>query len=82
MTQACVEGFVEAVVSGGDGNYGYTWNGISCSGATCTIDPAETNYCHDESISVSVGDGSGLCGSATSETETYSKVTIITASDN
>jgi hypothetical protein len=68
--------------SGGDGSYSYTWNGASCSGASCTIDPADATYCHEQTLSVTVNDGSGLCAAATSEEETYTKVTTVTASDN
>lgn len=68
--------------SGGNGAYSYTWNGATCSGASCTVDPAEATYCHDQTLSVTVMDGSGLCAAATSEPETYTKVTTVTASDN
>jgi hypothetical protein len=71
-----------AVVSGGDGSYGYGWSNGTCNGVSCAIDPDATNYCHDGTLSVQVTDGSGLCGAADSETESYSKVTIITASDH
>jgi hypothetical protein len=71
-----------AVGSGGDGAYSFTWNGAECSGTACTIDPADATFCHDQSVSVTLSDGSGLCAATTSETETYKKVTVVTASDN
>lgn len=71
-----------ANVSGGDGSYSYTWNGATCSGAQCVIDPSDSNFCFSQSFSLTVDDGSPLCPPATSETETYSKVTIVTATDN
>jgi hypothetical protein len=71
-----------ALPGGGDGSYTYSWTGATCTGAICSIDPADGTFCHDQSLSVTVGDGSGLCAAATSETETYSKTTTVTASDN
>lgn len=71
-----------ASASGGNGNHSIAWNGPSCSGATCTIDPASTTYCTAASVSATVSDTSNLCLPVTSETENYSKVTTITASDN
>lgn len=71
-----------ASVTGGDGNYAYAWTGLPCNGTICTIDPTDGDFCHDRSLYVTVTDGSGLCGAATSETETFAKVTVITASDN
>jgi hypothetical protein len=71
-----------ATVSGGDGSYSYAWTGASCSGPSCLIDPADNNYCADASLYVTVDDGSPLCPAATSETETYSKVTTVTWSNN
>ncbi len=68
--------------SGGNGNYSYTWNGVSCTGASCAVDPADSDFCQVEALSVTLSDDSGLCPDATSETENYSKVTTVTASDN
>lgn len=68
--------------SGGDGTYSYTWNGAMCSGLSCLIDPSDATYCHDQTLSVTLMDGSGLCSAATSESETYKKVTTVSASDN
>ena len=59
-----------ANVSGGDGNYSYTWNGATCSGAQCVIDRSDSNFCFSQSFSLTVDDGSPLCPPATSETET------------
>lgn len=71
-----------ANVTGGTGSSSIAWSGATCSGATCTIDPGAATYCASASLSASVSDTMGLCPPATSETETYSKVTVITASDN
>lgn len=71
----------DVVVSGGDGQYSYTWNGQSCSGTSCTLD-SDGAFCAEQTVSVTVSDNSGMCVPATSETETYTKVTTVTATDN
>jgi hypothetical protein len=71
-----------AIASGGDGNYAYTWAGPSCSGASCTVDPSDSAFCGTQTLSVSITDTSGLCSGASSEQESYTKVTTITATDN
>jgi hypothetical protein len=72
-----------ALPSGGDGDYAIAWRGASCSGTTCTIDPASDAYCVGPlSLTATVTDGSGLCAAATSETETYTKTTTVTATNN
>jgi hypothetical protein len=71
-----------AVASGGTGTYSFVWNGPSCSGASCTIDPTNDTFCLSQTVSATVSDNSGLCPSATSEIETYGKVTTLSASDN
>jgi hypothetical protein len=71
-----------ATVTGGTGGVSYTWNGETCSGASCTIAPADSLYCDSESFSVTVHDTAQLCPDATSETETYTKTTTVTASNN
>lgn len=71
------------VASGGNGNYAYTWNGYTCTGSSCTMDPSDSNLCLGPiSLSVSLSDSSGICPRVTSETETYTKVTTISATDN
>jgi len=70
-----------AQASGGDGSFAYTWSGAACAGTTCTINPADSTFCHDQSVSVTVDDGSALCPPTASETETYTKTTTVTASD-
>jgi hypothetical protein len=72
----------QAVVSGGSGNYTMVWNGAACSGATCVINPADGTFCDSQSFSVTVTDDTGLCAPVTSETESYSKVTMVNATDN
>ncbi|HEY1087386.1 MAG TPA: hypothetical protein VGE37_06820, partial [Archangium sp.] len=47
--------------SGGNGSYSVIWNGPTCSGSTCTIDPAPTTYCAATSLSATVSDTSNLC---------------------
>ncbi len=69
-------------VSGGDGNYSYTWNGAACAGSQCTINPSDSEFCVAQQFSLTVDDGSPLCPAATSETETYTKVTTVTATNN
>lgn len=72
----------DAAPSGGNGDYSLSWIGQTCSGSSCTIDPSDSNFCASETVQVQVTDSSGLCSAATSEQETYEKVTTITASDN
>lgn len=72
----------QAAASGGDGNYSLSWIGPSCAGASCTIDPSDSDFCASDTVQVQVSDSSGLCSAATSEQETYQKVTTISASDN
>jgi hypothetical protein len=67
-----------ASVSGGDGNYVFSWNGAACAGSSCTIDPADGDFCVSKQISLTVDDGSPLCPPATSNSQTYTKVTTIT----
>ncbi len=71
-----------AAPSGGNGNYLLVWSNGSCSGSTCVVNPSDSLFCANQSLSVVVSDSSGLCSSATSETETYSKTTTVVASDN
>jgi len=72
-----------AVVSGGDAAYTFDWTVDACDGATmCTIDPSDSVYCAEETLQLSVDDGTALCPAATSEQERYAKVTTITATDN
>ena len=68
--------------SGGNGVYTLTWFGPSCSGNTCTIQPDAGTFCATQSVYATLSDSSNLCPSATSETENYSKVTTLNASDN
>ena len=71
-----------AVVDGGNGNAELSWNGVDCTGSSCEINPDDSLMCTDVSLSVTVTDPTGACVPATSETETYSKVTTVTATDN
>lgn len=72
-----------AALDGGVPPYTVTWYGASCSGSSCTVDPADATYCASASLYAVVSDSSSsLCPAATSETETYSKVTTVTASNN
>ncbi len=73
----------QATASGGDGNYQYLWKGdVSCSGDLCAVSAPGGALCDEQSFHVEVSDTSGLCPAQPSEQETYSKVTIINASDN
>jgi hypothetical protein len=69
-------------ITGGSGNFSYGWAGhAECAGQTsCTIHPADSVLCHSESTSLTVTDA--VCGSQVSETETYSKQTVVTATNN
>jgi hypothetical protein len=71
----------EAQVAGGTGQASLAWTNAGCSGTTCTVDPADT-FCTQGSLQVTVTDTSGVCSAVTSETETFSKVTTVVASDN
>lgn len=71
-----------ASVSGGDGSYTYAWSDPACVGIACTIAPPPNTLCFNKSIAVQVTDRAGVCGASNSETETYSKVTVISASNN
>jgi hypothetical protein len=74
--------------SDGTGSYSYEWyvDGSvvsSCTGATCDVDPADSTMCADHSIKVKITDtGAASCGTKESETETYSKRTTVTSSNN
>ncbi len=71
-----------ASYSGGNGSYTLGWIGQSCSGNSCTIDPADATFCSVQTVAASLSDTSNLCPPVTSETENYSKVTTLNASDN
>lgn len=71
-----------ANVTGGTGQNSIAWSGASCSGASCTVDPLDSNFCSSGTLQATVSDTSGVCPPANSEVETFSKVTIVTASDN
>jgi len=70
-----------ATVSGGDGNYSYAWNGVPCAGTQCLVDPSDSAFCVAISFNLTVDDGS-FCALKTSETETYTKTTTVTATNN
>jgi len=72
-----------AVPSGGNGSYTYTWSVASCGNApTCDVSLESMSLCGSIPVQVSVSDSSGLCPAATSETETLSKQTSVTITDN
>lgn len=71
-----------ANVTGGTGQNSIAWTGATCSGATCTVDPPDSQFCSSGTLQATVSDVAGVCPPATSEVETFSKVTIVTASDN
>jgi hypothetical protein len=77
-----------AIPSGGTGNYNLAWNGATCTGASCTIDPADGAFCYSQSFSVNVADADAArlygiqCADRASELETYTKITTVTATDN
>lgn len=72
-------------ITGGNGTYIVTWDGgVGCAvdAGTCSINPPDSAFCATGSLSATVRDTSGLCPPVTSETENYSKITTINASDN
>jgi len=71
-----------AVPSGGLPPYGYHWSThLNCeSVASCSVG-APDKLCEDKSVEVILTDSSGLCAPTVSETETYSKVTYVKATD-
>jgi hypothetical protein len=78
----------QAAYSGGNGSYGFAWSvvgadGFGCSpgtGASCTIDPSDSNMCASAEITVTLSDSSGLCSPALSNPVKYEKTTTVTAS--
>jgi hypothetical protein len=72
----------QAVPSGGNGVYNLSWFGAACSGISCTINPSDSLFCATVNLYATLSDSSGLCPPATSETETYTKTTTITATNN
>jgi hypothetical protein len=70
---------------GGTGTFTYAWTGTTCTegsqtGATCTINPADNDFCPVVKIKVTVS--SGTCAATPSEEETYTKQTSVTASND
>jgi len=63
----------QASVSGGSGTGATVWSGAACSGLSCLVDSA--NDCANLPISVSVNDS--ICGTASSPTLTYHKLTTV-----
>lgn len=71
--------------TGGTGTYTYAWIGTTCTegsqtGPTCTINPADNDFCPVVKLKVTVN--SNACAAATSEEETYTKKTTVTATNN
>lgn len=71
-----------ASLDGGVAPYFLSWTGPACAGSSCTINPADSLFCAAQTVYATLTDSSGLCPSVNSETENYSKVTTISASDN
>ena len=69
---------------GGDGAYTYAWSGCvpSADGTSCVVDPNDSTFCADQDVQVVVDDGSTICAQQASETETYSKRTVVSSTDN
>lgn len=72
----------QTVVTGGTGATSVSWSGATCSGPSCTVDPQDGQFCAAVNLQATVTDDAGLCPPATSEVETYTKVTTVTATDN
>lgn len=78
-----------ALPTGGNGDYTYTWFvggdniGAPCGdSASCIVDFADGDFCASITAQVQVGDSSGICEPASSEEETVTKVTMISATDS
>jgi hypothetical protein len=71
-----------ATASGGDGQYSFTWFGCAPDTEGCAVDPSDTDLCAEASVFATVDDASVFNDTATTETETYRKVTIITSTDH
>ena len=64
-------------IHGGTGDFSYDWTVAACgSDTTCTVDPADAEQCYDVDVQLTVGDR-GICEDASSETETYTKYTVV-----
>ena len=73
----------DAVPTGGSGSYAFAWDGpAGCAGASCSFDPPDDAFCVTQTFQVTLSDDEGLCPAATSEVETYRKVTQIDVSDD
>ena len=69
--------------SGGDGSFSFAWNIPGCgNSATCTVNPADNDFCADQPVFVTLDDGNTLCPPTVSETEIYSKRTTISSTNN
>jgi hypothetical protein len=68
-----------AAVSGGDGNYTYNWTGCSSMTAMCTVDPNDSDFCADETVYLTVDDGTTECAAQDSDMWEYEKQTTVTA---
>jgi hypothetical protein len=66
-------------VSGGKAPYTYSWTGCSGSASTCTYNPADSDFCVDTDIWVTVDDSSSLCPAVSSNKQTYHKETTVTS---
>ena len=74
-----------ATVGGGSGVNTVSWTGnpaLSCSGSDCLIDPSDATFCFTESLFATVTDANALCAGKDSQTQTYTKVTSVTATNN
>ena len=74
-----------ATVGGGSGSFTLAWTGnplLSCSGSDCLIEPGASTFCFSQSLFATVTDANALCGSKNSQTQTYTKVTSVTATNN
>ncbi|TNF24307.1 MAG: hypothetical protein EP329_25090 [Deltaproteobacteria bacterium] len=72
----------DATPSGGSGSYTFTWlSPTDCAGSSCAYDPPDDVFCVTQTFQVVLSDDEGLCDPATSELETYRKLTQIDISD-
>lgn len=78
-----------ATATGGNGAYTYAWDkkgpdsvGACASASSCGVNIPAANFCALTKIFVTVDDGTVLCGAKDSETESVTKQTLMTISNN
>lgn len=70
----------QATTSGGSGSYSLLWSDPFCSGANCTVNPSDSTFCFNQTLTATVSDTNGVCPDVTSAPATYSKTTTVNTS--